>query len=150
MNIENQINLDIKLAMKKKEIDKLAALRSLKSAIILERTKDGRKEISDDIVLKIIAKMVKQRKDSIELYIKQSRNDLADEELNQLKHLEPYLPEQLSESEIRDIVREVVVSNNATSLSDLGRCMSILVNKIQNKADGSLISKILREELSTP
>ena len=148
MNIENQISLDIKLAMKEKEINKLAALRSLKSAIILEKTKDGSKNISNDIVLKIIAKMVKQRKDSIQLYLRKSRNDLADEELSQLKHLEPYLPKQLSEAEIRDVVKDVINSNNSSSLSDLGKCMPILISMIGNKADGSLISKILRQELS--
>ena len=100
MSIQNLISEDIKKAMLAREVDKLAALRSVKSAILLEASKDGSSEISDDIALKIIIKLVKQRKDSAQIYKEQNRPDLESDELKQLKYLEFYLPEQLSNDEI--------------------------------------------------
>ena len=91
MNIQNLINHDIKQAMLAKDVEKLAALRSVKSAFLLEASKDGRSEISDEIALKIIAKLVKQRKDSAQIYNEQNRQDLEKDELEQLKYLEVYL-----------------------------------------------------------
>ena len=97
MSIQEQINNDIKEAMKAKNVDKLAALRAVKSAIMLEATKDGSSIVSDAVSLKLIAKLVKQRKDSRAIYIEQKRQDLADDEINQLVYLEVYLPSQMGE-----------------------------------------------------
>ena len=91
MSIQNLISEEIKKAMLAREVDKLAALRSVKSAILLEASKDGSSEISDDIALKIIVKLVKQRKDSAQIYKEQNRPDLENDELKQLKYLEFYL-----------------------------------------------------------
>ena len=102
MSIQELINNDIKKAMLAREVDKLAALRSVKSAVLLEASKDGRREVSDEVVLRIITKLVKQRRDSAQIYKEQNRKDLENDELEQLKHLEFYLPEQLSEDEVRD------------------------------------------------
>ena len=101
MNLPDLISSDIKKAMLAKATDKLAALRAVKAAIMLEATKDGSSSISDEIALSIIKRLVKQRRDSAEIYLKESRQDLADDELKQLKHLETYLPEQLSSSELK-------------------------------------------------
>lgn len=148
MSVQNQINSDIKEAMKAKDVDKLAALRAVKSAIMLEATKDGSSEVSDEVSLKIIAKLVKQRKDSAAIFIEQKRQDLADDELNQLAHLEGYLPEQMGEEEVRKVVQEVIAQVGASSPADMGKCMGPLMGRLNGKADGSLISKLVKEELS--
>jgi uncharacterized protein YqeY len=131
-----------------REVDKLAALRSVKSAILLEASKDGSSEISDDIALKIIIKLVKQRKDSAQIYKEQNRPDLEGDELKQLKYLEFYLPEQLSNDEIETIVNKIIVDNNASSMKDMGRVMGLASKVLGGKADGKLIAQIVKEKLS--
>ncbi len=148
MSIQEQINNDIKEAMKAKNVDKLAALRAVKSAIMLEATKDGSSIVSDEVSLKLIAKLVKQRKDSTAIYIEQKRQDLADDEINQLVYLEVYLPSQMGEDEVRKIVKEVIVQVGASSSSDIGKCMGPLMGRLNGKAEGSLISRLVREELT--
>ena len=148
MSIQNLISEDIKKAMLAREVDKLAALRSVKSAILLEASKDGSSEISDDIALKIIVKLVKQRKDSAQIYKEQNRPDLESDELKQLKYLEFYLPEQLSNDEIETIVNKIIFDNNATSMKDMGRVMGLASKVLGGKADGKLIAQIVKEKLS--
>ena len=148
MSIQNLISEDIKKAMLAREVDKLAALRSVKSAILLEASKDGSSEISDDIALKIITKLVKQRKDSAQIYKEQNRPDLESDELKQLKYLEFYLPEQLSNDEIETIVNKIIVDNNASSMKDMGRVMGLASKVLGGKADGKLIAQIVKEKLS--
>jgi len=148
MSIQNLISEDIKKAMLAREVDKLAALRSVKSAILLEASKDGSSEISDDIALKIIIKLVKQRKDSAQIYKEQNRPDLESDELKQLKYLELYLPEQLSNDEIETIVNKIIVDNNASSMKDMGRVMGLASKVLGGKADGKLIAQIVKEKLS--
>ena len=148
MSIQEQINNDIKEAMKAKNVDKLASLRAVKSAIMLEATKDGSSIVSDEVSLKLIAKLVKQRKDSTAIFIEQKRQDLADDEINQLVYLEGYLPSQMGEDEVRKIVKEVIAQVGASSSSDIGKCMGPLMGRLNGKAEGSLISRLVREELS--
>ena len=148
MSVQEQINNDIKEAMKAKNVDKLAALRAVKSAIMLEATKDGSSIVSDEVSLKLITKLVKQRKDSTAIYIEQKRQDLADDEINQLVYLEGYLPSQMGEDEVRKIVKEVIVQVGASSSSDIGKCMGPLMGRLNGKAEGSLISRLVREELT--
>ena len=148
MSIQNLISEDIKKAMLAREVDKLAALRSVKSAILLEASKDGSSEISDDIALKIIIKLVKQRKDSAQIYKEQNRPDLESDELKQLKYLEFYLPEQLSNDEIETIVNKIIVDNNASSMKDMGRIMGLASKVLGGKADGKFIAQIVKEKLS--
>ena len=148
MTLQEKISDDIREAMKTKDVDRLAALRAVKSAIMLEATKDGSTSVSDDMSLKIIARLVKQRKDSASIYIEQNRQDLAQDEMNQLTHLEGYLPEQLDEDEVRLIVQDVIKEINASSLSDMGKCIGVLLARLKGKADGSLISSLVKEYLS--
>jgi uncharacterized protein YqeY len=148
MSVQDQINSDIKDAMKAKNVDKLAALRAVKSAIMLEATKDGSTTVADEVSLKLIAKLVKQRKDSAAIFTEQNRPDLAVDEVNQLAYLEPYLPAQMGEEEVRKVVQEVIVKVGAKSPADMGKCMGPLMGRLNGKADGSLISKIVKEELS--
>ena len=147
MNIQNLINHDIKQAMLAKDVEKLAALRSVKSAFLLEASKDGRSKISDEIALKIIVKLVKQRKDSAQIYNEQNRQDLEKDELEQLKHLEVYLPKQLSEDEVKIIIDTIVDDLGAVSMKDMGRVMSEANKKIGSQADGKLIANIVRIKL---
>lgn len=148
MTLQAKINGDIRKAMKARNTDQLAALRSAKSAIMLEATKEGLSSVDDEVVLNIISKLVKQRNDSARIYNEQAREDLAQDELNQIKYLLPYLPKQLTEEEVRVLVQETIVELNANSLSDLGRCMAYLINKLKGKVDGNTISRIVRNELS--
>ena len=148
MSVQEQINADIKDAMKAKNVDRLAALRAVKSAIMLEATKEGIPEVSDEISLKLIAKLVKQRKDSAAIFTEQNRPDLAIDEVNQLAYLAPYLPVQMGEEEVRKVVKEVIAKVGALSPADMGKCMGPLMGRLNGKADGALISKIVKEELS--
>ena len=148
MSVQDQITSDIKDAMKSRNVDKLAALRAVKSAIMLEATKDGSTIVSDEVSLKLIAKLVKQRKDSAAIFEEQNRPDLVVDEVNQLTYLEPYLPSQMGEEEVRKIVKEVIVKVGASSPADMGKCMGPLMGRLNGKADGSLISKLVKEELS--
>jgi len=148
MSIQNLISEDIKKAMLAREVDKLAALRSVKAAILLEASKDGSSEVSDDITLKIIIKLVKQRKDSAQIYKEQNRHDLESDELKQLEYLELYLPEQLSKDKIEIIITKIIVDVNASSMKDMGRVMGLASKELGGKADGKLIAQIVKEKLS--
>ena len=148
MSIQEKINNEIKLSMKEKNVDKLAALRSVKSAIMLELTKDGKTNISDEIAIQIISKLVKQRKESASIFKSKNRLDLEKEELSQIKYLEIYLPKQLSEDEIEEHIREKLNEIDNISLKDMGRLMGLLIKELSGKADGRIISKILKRKLS--
>ena len=148
MSVQDQITNDIKEAMKAKNVDKLAALRAVKSAIMLEATKEGIAIVSDEVSLKLIAKLVKQRKDSAAIFTEQNRPDLAVDEINQLAYLEEYLPTQMGEEEVRSVVKEVIAQVGASSPADMGKCMGPLMGRLNGKADGSLISKLVKEELA--
>lgn len=148
MSIQEQINIDIIKSMKNKEARKLEALRAAKSAILLECSKDGREKIDDEKAIKIITKLVKQRKDASEIYITQKRNDLAQIEINQLTFLQTYLPKQIDNKQLEIIVREVIHEQNASSQKDFGKCISVLIKKLNGQADGKLISELLKKELN--
>lgn len=147
MSLTDKINADIKSAMLAKEKEKLAALRAVKSALLLEATKDGSGEVSEDAGQKILQKLLKQRKESADLYIEQGRQDLADEELAQAKFIEPYLPAQLSEEEIKAEVNATINELGASSMADMGKVMGVITQKLAGKADGKLISQLVREAL---
>ena len=149
MTLQDQINHDIKEAMKARNVDKLSALRAVKSNMILEATKEKKTVISDETVFKVIAKLVKQRKDAAAIFIKQNRQDLADEETRQLLHLEPYLPDQMGEEELRELVKLVINEIGASSFSDIGRCIGVIMQRVGSKAEGSTVSKLVKEELSS-
>ena len=148
MSIQEKINNEIKLSMKEKNVDKLAALRSVKSAILLELTKDGKTNMSDETAIQIISKLVKQRKESASIFKSKNRLDLEKEELSQIKYLEVYLPKQLSEDEIEEYISIKLNEIDNFSLKDMGRLMSLLMKELSGKADGKIISKILKRKLS--
>ena len=148
MSIQEKINDEIKLSMKEKNVDKLSALRSVKSAILLELTKDGKTNMSDEIAIQIISKLVKQRKESASIFKSKNRLDLEKEELSQIKYLEVYLPKQLSEDEIEEYISIKLNEIDNFSLKDMGRIMGLLMKELSGKADGKIISKILKRKLS--
>ena len=148
MSLQNSINEHIKQAMIAKDKDKLAALRAVKSAFIIEMAKDGSDVIDDVVAEKIIAKLVKQRKESASIFTEQGRDDLAKEEILQLQFLKVYLPEHMSEDEVMKVVKEVILKIGASSPADMGKCMGPLMGKLNGKADGKLISQLVKKELS--
>jgi uncharacterized protein YqeY len=149
MSLVEQLNSDIKKAMLAKEKVRLAALRAIKSAFMLESTKEGSSgKLSNEIAQKIIAKLHKQRMDAYSIYVEQNRPDLSKEEFAQAKVLEEYLPEQMSEEELRSALQELITEMGASSLADLGKVMGKAMGLLKAKADGALISKTVKDLLA--
>ncbi len=148
MSLTEKINHDIKEAMKAKDKEKLFALRAVKSALLLAATEKGNQEISEESEIKILQKLVKQRLDSAQIYQEQGRDDMAKEELFQAEVIKQYLPEQLSEEEIKSIVSDIIAETGAASMKDMGKVMGLATKKMQGKADGKLISTIVKQMLS--
>ena len=142
------INKEIKQAMLDKDSVKLASLRAVKSAVIMAQTEKGASEMDEAGMQKIIQKQVKQRKDAAQIYIDQSRQDLADDEIAQIKILEKFLPKQMDESEIKTIVEEAIFSSGAASMADMGKVMGLVNQKLAGKADGKIIAKIVKATLA--
>jgi uncharacterized protein YqeY len=147
MTFTERINADIKSAMLAKEKEKLAALRDIKSKLLLEST-SGNGEVTEEAALKIIMKLHKQRMETYTLYIEQNREDLANEELDQAKVIEAYLPKMLSEEEVRLEVKNTIAELGVTSPQEIGKVMGVLTKKLAGKADGKIISALAKEELS--
>lgn len=148
MSFTERINADIKSAMLAKEKERLAALRDIKSKLLLEATSGGSGEVSDEAAMKICLKLHKQRMETYDLYIQQGRQDLADEELFQAKVIEEYLPKMLSEAEVKAEVEAAVAQVGATGPQDMGKVMGVLTGKLAGKADGKLIAALVKEVLS--
>lgn len=148
MNLTEQINQDIKQAMLAKDKAKLEALRAVKAALLLEASKDGSSEVTDEAGLAILKKLVKQRKDVATIYHEQNRPDLAQDEEFQIEILSVYLPEQMGEDEVRKIIKETIAQLGASSPADMGKVMGPIMGKLNGKADGKLISTIVKEELA--
>ena len=148
MSFTDRINADIKSAMLAKEKERLAALRDIKSKLLLEATSGGSGEVSEDTAMKICLKLHKQRMETYELYNQQGRADLAEEELFQAKVIEEYLPKMLSEAEIKVEVEAAVAQVGATGPQDMGKVMGVLTGKLAGKADGKVIAALVKEVLS--
>jgi len=150
MNIQDKIISDIKEAMKAKEQDKLRVLRSLKAKLMekeISERKGGEAKLSDDQAVEVLMKAAKQRKESIEQFEDGGRNDLAENEKKELKIIEAYLPEMMSEEEVREVVKEKIEQLGASGMQDMGKVMGPLMGQLKGKADGSLVSKVVKEEL---
>lgn len=146
MALEEKINADIKSAMLAKEAAKLEALRAVKSAILLLKT--SAEGYTDETETKALQKMVKQRKETADIYNTQNRKDLADTELFQAGIIESYLPKQMSEEEIKAEVAKIITSVGASSPADMGKVMGAATKQLAGKADGKIISAIVKELLS--
>lgn len=148
MSLTQRINDDIKTAMKAREKEKLAALRDIKAKILLEATADGSGEVSEEAENKIVLKLHKQRMDSYQLFVDQNRQDLADDELFQAKVIEAYLPEMMSEDDIRKAVAAQIEKVGASGPQDMGKVMGPLSKELAGKADGKLIATLVKEALN--
>jgi uncharacterized protein len=149
MNLIEKIDQDIKKAMLAREKEKLEALRAVKSALLLLRTEKGSStEIDDEVEIKLLQRLVKQRKEAAGLYQQQNRNDLAEVELSQAAIIEHYLPEQLSEEEVRRIVAGIIADTGATGMKDMGRVMGQASKDLAGKADNKTVSAVVKELLS--
>jgi uncharacterized protein YqeY len=149
MPLKTTIEENIKQAMLAKDQDRLRALRAIKSLILLEETKEGRKgEITDADEIALLTKAAKQRKDSIDIFTQQNRNDLAEKEIAELKVIEEFLPKQLSEEEVRNALKEIITQVGASKPSDMGKVMGVATKQLAGKADGKLISQIVKQLLN--
>ena len=149
MSLESKITTALKQAMKNKDTEALTALRAIKSAILLQKTqKSFSAEISNDDEMKLLQKLVKQRKDSADIYLKQGRNDLAEPELKEADFIQQFLPKALSKEEVKEIVKSIIDETGAEGMKDMGKVMGLSTKKLMGKSDGKMISTIVREFLS--
>ena len=149
MSLELKITTALKEAMKSKNQMALTALRAVKSAILLHKTqKSSVGELSHEDELKILQKLVKQRKDSANIYNDQGRNDLADPEIKEAELIQNFLPKALSEKEIEKEVKQIIDLINAEGMRDMGKVMGVATKNMLGKADGKIISSIVRKLLS--
>jgi len=150
MSLELKINDDIKAAMLARNAEKLDALRAVKAALLLEKTREGTTgEVSEETELKILQKLVKQRRESADIYKSADRRDLADKELFEASVIETYLPQQLTEAEVTEIIRKIVATAGATSIKDMGKVMGIASRELAGKADNKMISGIVKTLLGS-
>jgi uncharacterized protein len=149
MSLAEKINSDIKSAMLAKDKRKLEALRAIKAGLLLAKTgKDvSSGEIPESVEMQLLQKLVKQRKESAEIYKSQNRSDLAEDELFQAGIIETYLPQQMSAGEISAAVREIVEQTGASGMKDMGKVMGAATKKLAGKADNKTISTIVKEML---
>ncbi|MFA5555924.1 MAG: GatB/YqeY domain-containing protein [Flavobacteriaceae bacterium] len=148
MNLQSQINGEIKNAMKTKDTLALDTLRAIKSAILLAQTESGAKEeLSKDDEIKLLQRLVKQRKESARIYTEQGREDLAQPEVEQAKIIEKFLPQQLSEDRIKEIVSQIITDLGVSGMASMGQVMAEANKRMAGQADGKTISTVVRSLL---
>jgi uncharacterized protein YqeY len=149
MSLEQQIMGELKTAMLAKDEKSVRSLRAIKAAIILAKTSEGAGgEINSDVEIKLLQKLVKQRKDSLEIFQQQNRDDLAQKEQEEIAVIEKFLPKQLDENELRQIVSEIIASTGASSAADMGKVMGLATKQLAGKADGKTVSAIVKRLLA--
>ena len=149
MSLSERIMDEIKTAMRAKDTVALESLRAVKSAILLAQTETGSKEaISEEDEIKILQRLVKQRRDSAAIYIEQQRPDLAEPELAQAAVIEKFLPEQLNEMEIEEVISRIIEEESASGMGSMGKIMVLASAELAGKADGKTISTIVKKLLS--
>ncbi|PTX44250.1 hypothetical protein C8P64_0225 [Christiangramia gaetbulicola] len=149
MSLQEQVMAEMKAAMRAKDSLKLEALRAVKGAILLANTESSSKDgLSEEEEMKLLQKLVKQRKDSAQIYKEQGREDLAEPELAQAEVIEQFLPEQMSEAEIEAKVDEIIAKTGASGMQDMGKVMGMATGELAGKADGKTISMIVRKKLA--
>lgn len=148
MALEQQIQKDIMEAMKAHNTVRTNAVRAIKSEILLAKTSGAGAEITDGDVIKLIQKLIKQRKESAAMYAQGGRQDLADNELEEAAEMEGYLPKQLSEAEVEEIVKGIIAETGASSMADMGKVMGLATKKLAGQADGRTVSTIVKKLLA--
>ncbi len=148
MSLTTQIDQDIKQAMLAKQPDRLQALRAIKSALLLAKTEKGAaEEMTEEAEIKVLQKLVKQRKESADIYKTQNREDLYEIEMAEMRVIEPYLPQQMSRFEIEGAVQDIITRIGATGAQDMGRVMGVASKELAGQADGKTISEVTRQLL---
>ncbi|MES2379128.1 MAG: GatB/YqeY domain-containing protein [Bacteroidota bacterium] len=148
MSLITQIDQDIKLAMLAKQADRLQGLRAIKSALLLAKTEKGAaEEITPEAEIKVLQKLVKQRKESADIYKTQGRDDLYQIEMAEMAVIEPYLPQQMTRFEIEGFIQELIGRIGATSIQDMGRVMGMANKELAGQADGKTISEVVKQLL---
>ncbi len=148
MSLEDQVMTEMKAAMRAKDTIKLEALRAIKSGILMAKTESAAKEgLEEEAGLKLLQRLVKQRKDSAAIYKEQGREDLAQPELEQAAVIEQFLPEQLSEEEIEKKIVEIITQTGAAGMKDMGKVMGLASEALAGKADGKTISMLVKKKL---
>lgn len=149
MNLEQKITADIKTAMLAKDEVSLRSLRAIKAAIILAKTAEGAKgELKEEDEVKLLQKLVKQRKDSLEIFIQQNRTDLAQKESDEIAVIEKFLPAQMGEEELRGVIQEIISATGASSPADMGKVMGVATKQLAGKAEGKVISAMVKALLA--
>ena len=148
MALEQNIMVELKAAMLAKDEAKLRGLRAIKAAIIILKTSEVGKEISEEEEMKMLQKLVKQRKESIDIYTKQGREDLAKTEQEEVAVIELFLPQMMSEEEIRVALKDIITSLGATSPGEMGKVMGAANKTFAGKADNKIVSALVKEMLS--
>jgi hypothetical protein len=147
MTLEEKIKPDLLAAMKAKDQASLRGIRAIKAAILLAKTDGSGKEITPEVEIKMLQKLIKQRKDSLEIYEKQGRDDLAATEREEIEVIEKYLPEQMSEEELKKVIREIIDQTGASSMRDMGKVMGAANKRLAGRADGKTISGVVKQML---
>ena len=148
MNLFDQITLDIKKAMLAKEKEKLEALRAVKSELLIAKTKGASSELSNDEEIKILQRLVKQRRESAEIYKEQNRKELYETEVFQADIIQDYLPQQMSDEELSKEIQEIISSLGASSIKDMGKVMGVAGKKLSGRAEGKIIADKVKALLS--
>lgn len=148
MSLEAKINNDLKEAMKAKDQAALRGIRAIKSAILLLKTDGSGEEVNEEKEIKLLQRLVKQRKESLDIYEKQNREDLAVKEREEIEVIERYLPAQMGAAELESIIKQIIGQTGAASMKDMGKVMGIASKKLAGKADGKAISAVVKALLS--
>ena len=148
MSVQSQVMDQMKVAMKAKDKVALESLRALKSAFLLANTIGGSADLTEEDEIKIVQKLVKQRKDSAAIYTEQGRADLADPELAQSAILEQFLPAQMGEDELKEVIGAIISQTGASSMRDMGKVMGMASQQLAGKADGKTISMLVKQLLT--
>jgi uncharacterized protein len=149
MGLEQKIMGDLKTAMLAKDEKSLRSLRAIKAAILLAKTSEGAAgELKEEEEIKLLQKLVKQRKDSLEIFQQQNRTDLAQKEQEEIEVIEKFLPKQLSAEELKTLVSKIITEVGASSPADMGKVMGAATKQLAGKADGKTISALVKELLS--
>ena len=149
MDLFDRVSEDIKTAMKAKDKVALETLRNIKKVFLEAKTAPGANDsLSDEAALKLIQKLAKQGKDAADIYVQQGRQDLADEELAQVRVMENYLPKQLSADELEKALKEIIAEVGATSAKDMGKVMGVATKQLAGKAEGKAISALVKQLLA--
>ena len=149
MSLEQKIMAELKTAMLAKDEKTVRSLRAIKAAIILAKTSEGAGgEINEDAELKLLQKLVKQRKDSLEIYQQQNRADLAQKEQEEIEVIEKFLPKQLEGEELKAVIARIIAETGASSPADMGKVMGVATKQLAGQADGKAISAVVKELLT--